>query len=235
MIEIKGFIETSFLDWDDRISSVIFLPGCNFRCPYCHADTLVLHPEELDLVPLEIVKKSFQKHLNWIDGLVISGGEPTIYSELPQFIEDIKKNISKIKIKLDTNGSNPEMIKFLIKNKLVDYIAMDIKTLFKEENYKKIIGGVDFSLDKIMESVKILLQNKIDYEFRITVIPFFHSFDDIKEISKMAPKKFVLQQFNPLNAMGSEIRKIKPYSKEEMEALLKMCVPNVGKCKLRGI
>lgn len=235
MIEIRGFIETSFLDWDDRISSVIFLPGCNFRCPFCHADTLVLHPKKLDLIPLEIVKKNLQKHLKWINGLVISGGEPTIYSELPQFMENFKKSISTIKIKLDTNGTNPEMIKILIKNKLVDYIAMDIKTILEEINYKKIIGNVNFSLDKIKESTEILLQNKVDYEFRTTVIPYFHTFDHIKKISEIKPKKFVLQQFNPLNSMSPEFRKLKPYSENEMKELIQICFSNVEKCKLRGV
>jgi len=120
-MEIKAFIDLSFVDWDGKISSVFFLPRCNFRCPFCHNSTLVLHPERGETIPFERVEDYLKKQRNWIDGVCITGGEPTLHSDLPHLCSKLKE--IGFLVKVDTNGTNPMMIRELINKGLVDYIA----------------------------------------------------------------------------------------------------------------
>jgi pyruvate formate lyase activating enzyme len=235
MIEIRGFIDVSFLDWDGKICSVIFLPGCNFRCLFCHSGALILSPQRLKLIPLIEVETHLKKYSEWLDGLVISGGEPTIYPSLPQLIEKIKK--LKIAVKLDTNGTNPQMLEELIKKRLIDYVAMDIKTSLVEDKYRLITGREDLSLARIKQSISLLKKGKIDYEFRMTVVPSFHHDKEIEELARSlaGSKKLVLQQFNPTNALSVKLRKVKPYPREIFIRFLKICQQFNLNCQLRGV
>lgn len=171
---IGGLRKVSLIDYPGEVSTVVFTRGCNFRCIYCHNSHLVL-PE---LFSAEIPEKQMLDYLRSragkITAAVISGGEPTIYSDLPDFVWKIRE--FGLKVKVDTNGTNPEMIKKLIEAELIDFIALDIKAPF--EMYKT-ISGVEVSVSKIIESIKILKQSSIRREFRTTILKGIHTRSDI--------------------------------------------------------
>jgi pyruvate formate lyase activating enzyme len=229
-MQVKGFIETSFVDWDGRISSVVFTPGCNFRCPFCHNAGLVLNPEEHEDYPLEEIFKFLNKHNDFVDGVVITGGEPTLQPGLKEFCKKIKA--LGIGIKLDTNGTNPALLKELVNEKLVDYVAMDYKAPLAD--YKKAIG-VETDTEKIKESASILMDSDVDYEFRTTVVPSIHTKDDIDKISQEinGANLLVLQKFFPGHCLDSSLNSLKPQTDEEMEELKQTAEKNVN-AKWRG-
>lgn len=175
-MRIGGFVKQSLIDWDGKICAVIFTKGCNFRCDYCHNKQLVfpsLYNKNVDIDP-EFIIQHLVTRSRWLDGVVITGGEPTIQEDLPDFICSIK-NLG-LKVKLDTNGSNPEMLKRLLCLKLPDYIAMDIKTILNPISYGAIIGFEDITIcNKVDSSLKILEESGIPFELRTTIIPGYHS------------------------------------------------------------
>jgi len=180
-LEIKGFIETSFLDWDGHIVSVVFLPYCNFRCPFCHNAGLIENSDTYETIPVKKVFDFLLSHKDFIDGVCITGGEPCLHKELGllAFLQEIKK--MGFKIKLDTNGCDPEFLKKIIEDKLIDFVAMDLKEPL-DERYSK-IAGAEINLDKINQSVKILMGEKVAYEFRTTVVPTLLEEEDILDIA----------------------------------------------------
>ena len=236
-MEIKGVIDLSFVDWDGKISSVFFLPYCNFRCPFCHNATLVLHPEEAETTPFERVKVYLKKRRNWIDGVCITGGEPTLHSDLPDLCSKLKD--MGFLVKIDTNGTNPMMVKGLIEKELIDYIAMDIKAPLTVEKYSKAIGiNAEKLLGKVKETVEILLDSKIDYEFRTTVVPTLHEEKDIEEICRSIKdcKKYVLQKFDASlgkKTLDPDFSKLKPFMEEEMGRFLTASQKFLVNVKLR--
>ena len=196
-MDIKGFITESFGDWDGEASSVIFLPKCNFRCPFCHNVNLVLYPEKLETVPFEYIEDQFKQQKNWTIRVCITGGEPTLHKDLPELCSRLKK--MGFIVKLDTNGTNPSMLKELIDRKLVDYVAMDIKAPLNLEKYSKATGvKAEKMLENVKESIKQLLESDIDYEFRTTVVPTLHNEEDITQICRSLEgcRKYVLQKFD---------------------------------------
>jgi pyruvate formate lyase activating enzyme len=196
-LNVKGFIDVSFVDWDGKSSAVIFLPRCNFRCPFCHNVNLVLNPENLETIPLEYLENQLKKQKNWVDGVCITGGEPTLHSGLPELCSKLKK--MQFLIKLDTNGTNPVMLKELVEWKLVDYVAMDIKAPLTVDKYSKATGViVESLLENVKKSIKFLMESTVDYEFRTTVVPTLHTVEDIKQIcrSLRGCRKYVLQKFD---------------------------------------
>lgn len=232
MVSIKGLQKTSLIDYEPYIASVIFLTGCNFRCPYCQNPDLVLDNPELPEILEKDVLKFLKEKKGWIDGVCISGGEPTTQKDLPEFIEKIKK--IGLRVKLDTNGSNPEMIKELIDKKLVDYIAMDIKAPI--EKYGEVVN-VKVDIDDIKKSIDIIKNSDIDYDFRITAVPTLTDDNDIKKISEWlkTSKRFFIQQFRPNICLEKSFEKIKPYTREELERLIKIAKPYFGFVGLRGV
>jgi len=239
VLEIKGFLENSLIEWDGKIACVIFLPRCNFRCPWCHVPHLAFHPENLDTVSFPRVEETVCGQKDWLDGVVISGGEPTVHPNLPQFIGKIKG--WNMPVKIETNGSHPEMLKELIKDGLVDSVAMDIKNRveslkFKVESdkYERTVG-VPVELGKIRESIDILMKSNIDYEFRTTVVPAFLNKEDVEAIAKAihGAKKYVLQQFVAENACEEEMARLKPYPPEKLEEMARRARTYVEDCQVR--
>jgi pyruvate formate lyase activating enzyme len=231
-MKIKGMIEASFLDWDGKIVTTLFVPGCNFRCPYCQNWELIERPEKFDEIDFERIKKFLLSHKDFIDGICITGGEPTIYKDLPDFIKQIKE--LGFLVKLDTNGSKPRMIKKLIDEKLVDYVAMDIKASFEKYD---ITCGVKVDVEDIKRSTDVIMNSKIGYEFRTTVAPSIIDESDIENIatSVKGAKKYVLQQFIPKNAMDEKLRKVTPYEKEMFEKMMKKAKKYVKNAMMRGV
>ncbi len=234
-MRIKGVLETSFVDWDGNIVSTIFLPSCNFRCGFCHNHRLVLEPESFEDVPLEYLISFWRRNSDFLDGVCITGGEPTLHEDLPQLCALIK-NLG-LKVKLDTNGSNPEMLRRLIKEKLVDYIAMDVKAPLRADDYSRIAGvELNGELSRIQESIDIIISSGIDHEFRTTVIKGVHREEDIEAIARavQGARRYVLQKFVPHLAMSEEFRRLEMFSDEEMDALVEAARKYVKEVKWRG-
>jgi len=236
-MEIKGFIDISFSDWDGKLSSVIFLPKCNFRCPFCYNKRLVLQPETMPTLPYERIRKFLEANKKWIDGVVITGGEPTNHSDLPNLCTELGK--IGFHVKLDTNGTNPEMMSSLIEDHLVDYVALDLKAPITNEEYSKasgikVAGGF---LKRIIEAIQILLDGKVDYEFRTTVVPTLHHEEDIERICHAIKgcRKYALQDFKSnVETINPEFQDLKPFSKNQMETFLQAARKNVPNTILRS-
>lgn len=229
--EIKGFIDLSLVDWDGKVSAVIFLPHCNFRCPFCYNPTLVLNPEEMETVPHEDVIEYLTKRRDWIEGVVITGGEPTLHRELPRLCKRVKD--LGLGVKLDTNGTNPTVVQELIDQKLVDYVAMDLKAPLTKERYS-IAAGIDSTdlLIRVKKTMEVLLKGTVDYEFRTTLIPAIHEKVDILQICRKIRhcRKYVLQTFRgdveTIDPKFKEAISFSPDDSEKMLELARGIVPN---------
>jgi pyruvate formate lyase activating enzyme len=213
MTEIKGFLETSFVDWPGKICSVLFLPHCNFRCPYCHNHPLVFQPERYSSIPLDDILTHLRSFKNWIDGVCLTGGEPTLHADLPFLTREIKRH--RFLIKLDTNGSNPQMLENLIERRQIDFVSMDVKAPLDPFSYRRSIG-IPIDLNLILRSIEILKREKVEYEFRMTVVPGLHEKEDIKNLGSQlrAGRRFVLQNFSPENPLDPSLKNILPYDLE---------------------
>ena len=226
---IRGFIETSFLDWDGKIVSVIFLPSCNLSCSYCGNSVLVNYPETLREIDFEHIKSFIVERKDFIDGVVITGGEPTIHPWLIDMIKEIKA--LGFLVKLDTNGLDPKHLSKLlnIKSRLIDYIAMDMKAPLN--NKHKEVCGKEVELETLQNSIKLIINSGIEHEFRTTVIPGVLDNKDIEAIARSisGAKKYALQQFVPKIAGDEKLRELLPYTKErllEMANIAKQYIPN---------
>ena len=233
-MEIKGVVDVSLVDWDGKVSSVFFLPSCNFRCPFCQNSALVLHPETEETIPFETVEGYLKKQKGWIDGVCITGGEPTLHDDLSNLCSKLKK--MGFLVKLDTNGTNPTIVKELIEKRLVDYIALDIKAPLTVEKYSKATGiNAEKLLVKMKETIRILLKSKIDYEIRTTVVPTLHEKEDIEEICRNIEgcKKYVIQNFRGENTIDPVFSEVKPFTEEEMKMFITVAQNFLSNVKLR--
>ena len=185
-----GIEKLSLVDFDGYISCTLFTSGCNYRCPFCHNSPLI---EEQPSLQMEEILNYLSVRKKMLDAVVITGGEPTLHKELPSVLKQIK-DLGYI-IKLDTNGTNPKMLKELIDKKLIDYVAMDIKA--SSNCYSLVTGVINPFLDNIKESINILKTSNINFEFRTTLVKEFHSLDSINEMKELVSgsKKLYLQKF----------------------------------------
>ncbi|HSR10048.1 MAG TPA: anaerobic ribonucleoside-triphosphate reductase activating protein [Thermodesulfobacteriota bacterium] len=233
---IKGYLETSFSDWPGKIASVLFLPSCNFRCPYCHNHRLALQPESYPDIPWPVIREDLEKRLGWIDGVCLTGGEPALHPWLTDLIREIRAVGGKhhgpaLQVKLDTNGSRPEVLKRLISENLVDYVAMDVKAPLEAGRYHGITGGspgngagddeAERRIDAVRKSVEILLAADIDFEFRTTVVPGFIEEEEIYDLARRlggAPR-YTIQGFKPADAMSENLRALPPVPASRVEEM----------------
>lgn len=226
----RGWQKTSLNEWPGKICSVIFVAGCNFRCPFCYNRDLVLYPEKLPLIKESEILEYCRKNKDLLDGVMITGGEPLKdqkpetrnrkeTGDLSDFIEKLKK--TGLQVGVETNGTNPEMVAYLIKNKLVDYLAMDIKAPLEKERYGQ-LTGVAADLEKIKESIRIIIDSKIDHEFRTTVVPGLLDKKDILGIirSIRGARKYYLQKFQPGETVG-DVSVKNDYGRDWFKAVLK--------------
>jgi pyruvate formate lyase activating enzyme len=232
---IAGLQKTTLIDYPQKIACTVFLAVCNFRCPWCYSSELVL-PAKIAETP-RISEKYFLDFLRerkgLLDGVVICGGEPTVNKDLPQFVEKIKR--MGYSVKIDTNGSNPEMLKHLVNTNLIDYVAMDIKTSPESDVYLSIMGE-GIKMDNIKESVDFLKKSSIDSEFRTTVVPGIHTKEDFLKIAKWIggqDVKYYLQSFRPEKTIEPEFEKIKPFQKEFLEEIIREISPQFKICQAR--
>jgi len=234
-VTIKQMIETSLIDWEGKIVSTLYVPSCNFRCPYCYNCDLILYPENFPNIAQSEIDSFLLERKDFIDGICMSGGEPTLYPDLPTYFKKIRDK--GFLIKLDTNGTNPKLLKKLLDLDLVDYIAMDIKSSLDFNNYSKAAGIKDKAvLEKVKDSIGLIINSKIDYEFRTTVVPLLHSEEIITEIARYitGAKKYVLQNFSPLEkTLDPSFQKIKPYSDEKIQELSEKAKKYIPNCYWR--
>jgi len=235
-LEFKGFQRVSLLDYPGKIAAIAFVGGCNFRCGFCYNRDLVLNPERLPSIAEDEILRYLEENRRWIDGLVVTGGEPTIHPELPSFLEKVKK--MGIGVKLDTNGTNPKMLTELLGRRLVDYVAIDVKAPLREDRYQEIVGvQANGTVDRIKESIRLLQNsNGTDYELRTTVVPELKK-EDLLLIAEeiKGAKKYCLQQFKPYGSHVDErYSKITPYSLEFIREIQHEIAPNFQMCKVRG-
>lgn len=207
---ICGFNKLTLLDYPNKVACIIFTKGCNYKCPFCHNGPLVIGDEET--VDEQEILDYLDKRKNILDGIVISGGEPLIHKDIKIFLKKVKER--NFQIKLDTNGTNPELLKEIIDNKLVDYVAMDIKNTLPK--YEKTVGVKNTYIENIKKSISILENSKIEYEFRTTIVKDFHTIDDIKEILSLinGNSKYYIQNFQ--NGDGVIKRGLQGFTDEEL-------------------
>ncbi|MCK4718696.1 MAG: anaerobic ribonucleoside-triphosphate reductase activating protein [Thermoplasmata archaeon] len=229
----KGFIPSSLVDWDGRIVSVLYVSGCNFRCPFCHNSSLVLKPDEVDTIPWDTIKAHLTGHKDFLDGACITGGEPTLHRDLPETMREIRA--LGMGIKLDTNGTNPDMLASMMDEGLLDFVSMDIKAPL-DRRYSE-VAGVDVDLDKIRESIGLLMEGSVGYEFRTTVLPRFHNVRIMEELVAAieGAEIYAIQNFVPRNTLNPDFEKEKPFSIDELEELAKVARPHFKTVLVRGI
>lgn len=228
---IAGLQKLTLIDYPGKLAATVFLASCNFRCPWCYSSELVL-PEKIKNQPIiqekEIIDFLEEKK-GLIEGVVVCGGEPTLNKELSAFLKKIKK--MDYLVKLDTNGTNPTMIKKLADNNLIDYVAMDVK--LPRERYSEILGHN--KIEDIDKSIDILKSNIIDYEFRTTVVPDVLKKEDILSIAKWisGANKYYLQDFRPEKTIDPNFERLRPYSDKYLLSIKKAVSPFFKICDIR--
>lgn len=224
---IGGFQKSSLLDYPGQISAIVFTQGCNFRCPYCHNPELINFSKDSS-VDESFVLDFLRTRIGKLDAVVITGGEPCLQKDLADFIKKIKE--INFLVKLDTNGSKPEVLEQLLNENLIDYVAMDIKAPI--EKYSEIVG-VQVDIENILTSIELLKTSKIGYEFRTTVVKSQLCVDDFEKIGKMisGAKAYYLQRFVPSKILDTSFMNKKSYSDEEFVEIvssLKLKVKSVA-------
>ena len=228
-MKISGLQKLTLLDFPGKMACTVFTYGCNFRCGFCH-NALLVTEENNDNISEDEFFAFLKKRQGILDGVCISGGEPTLQKDLADFIRKIKS--MGYAVKLDTNGSNPDVLRKLISENLIDYVAMDIKN--SPEKYS-LTCGCDVNVDKVKESVSVIIESGIDHEFRTTTVREYHSTEDFEAIAQWlkGDSKYFIQHFEDSGNLIGE--NLSPLSKEEMTAFaesMRSKLPNVA---IRGV
>lgn len=230
-MKIHGFQKTTLLDFPGKVACTVFTGGCNFRCPYCHNASLVLHPDKAPTIVEDEIISYLYKRRGIVDGLCVTGGEPLMNADIESFLRRVKE--AGVNIKIDTNGTFPDRLKQLVKDGLCDYVAMDIKNC--PEKYGVTVGVPNLVLDGVKKSVDFLLSGAVDFEFRTTTSKELHSPEDFDKIGrwiKGAPRYFI-QAYK--NSDGQIEGGLTPMTKDEYLECLAKVKPYVKDASLRGI
>lgn len=224
-MRIYGMEKLSLVDYDGKIATTLFMGNCNYRCAFCHNSPLVLDYKNLPCMEEEEIFSYLKKRQGVLEGVCITGGEPTLEKDLANFIEKIK-NLG-YSVKLDTNGTNPKMVKSLVQNGLIDYLAMDIKN--DRESYAKIIGFDSYDTKNVEETVEFLLNGDFPYEFRTTLIKQFHTAENITKIGGWikGANKYFLQKFKDSDScIKSNLSPVDGKTVLQFVEILKEFIPN---------
>ena len=232
-MKIMGLQKLTLLDYPGRLACTVFLEGCNLRCPFCHNASLVLpgHGGENEELSQEEFFAFLTKRKGILQGVCITGGEPLLWPQTKQLIARIRD--MGYAVKLDTNGCFPDRLEDLIEHRMVDYVAMDIKNA--PESYPKTVGIPDFDTAPVKRSAALLLQGRVEYEFRTTVVEELHTEEDFVKIGRWlaGAERYFLQGFvdsGDLIAAG-----LHPAPKEKMERFVELVRPNIPSAELRGV
>ncbi len=227
----SGFQKLTLLDYPGKIACLLFTSGCNFRCPFCHNASLVTHIDNNIFYSDNEILEYLKKRKGILEGVCISGGEPLLHKELIVFIKKVKE--LGFPVKLDTNGSKPDELNTLINNKLIDYVAMDIKN--SREKYSLTTGVENIDLSQIEKSIDILLSSDIEYEFRTTIVNEYHTLEDIESIGKLisGAKRYFLQNFiDSGDLIGNNMSAVETTVIKNMQKTASKYVQNV---EVRGL
>ena len=231
IMNIQGFQKLTLLDFPGKMACTVFTAGCNLRCPFCHNSRLVIDPEKTSEYSVDEILAYLKKRQGILDGVAITGGEPLLQPDIDEFIKKVRE--LGFAVKLDTNGTFPDRLKALVEQGLLDYVAMDVKN--SPSGYSETVGIGGYDISKIQESIGFLLENKVDYEFRTTVVREFHSVFEIDGIGKMikGAKRHYLQAFvDSGELIGFDLSAV---PKEEMLEMQKIMLKYVDYCELRGV
>lgn len=230
-MKIHGFQSLTLLDYPGKVACTVFLGGCNFRCPFCQNTGLVLSPEREAVVPMEEVLGVLRKRRGMLDGVCITGGEPTLTSDLPEFIGRVRE--MGYLVKLDTNGYRPDVLEKLLENGMLDYVAMDIKS--SRERYAKVAGLPGLDLNRIQRSVELLMGGNVDYEFRTTVAQGLHTREDIEAIGKWLQgcRRYFLQNYQESDQVMMPV--FAGFSREQLENFRRLLLEYIPEVGIRGI
>jgi pyruvate formate lyase activating enzyme len=231
-LAVKGFQGTSLLDFPGRVASLLFTGGCNLTCPYCHNPGLVLEPDSYPDFPPDQLLADLRKRKAFIDGVVISGGEPTLDAGLPAFLRQLKAE--GLQVKLDSNGLLPQVLEGLLAEQLIDYLAIDIKTA--PQRYQE-LHTHPVQVERLRNSVALAKQAPIEVEFRTTCVPQLVGEAEIDAIAALlqgAPL-WVLQQYAPAHALETDLQQQEPYPPEQLERFAARAEQAVDRLVLRGI
>jgi len=229
---VKGFQGTSLLDYPARIAALVFYSGCNMCCAYCHNAALVNTPEEYPDIPDDDVVDMVAARRNFIDGVVISGGEPTLDATMPHLIERLKA--LGVLIKLDTNGLRPQVLAELLQARLLDFVSLDLKTA--PQRYPE-LGTPTDAAENLYQSVELLRDAEVEVEFRTTCMPGYVEAEDIHALGGILPQAgpWVLQQFVSEYAMDETAHHTQPHATAQMQKLLRIAQEYVADTRLRGV
>ncbi len=232
-MELKGWARTSLIDYPDHIATVLFTGGCNFRCPMCHNADLVLRPAEMKTLPEKEVWDFLARREGMVNGVVITGGEPTLQPDLAPFLRRLKD--ADLDVKLDTNGYLPDVLEILLNKRLLDYVAMDVKA--PPEKYSLLTGLTELDVTRIEQSVTVLKESNVPYEFRTTVAPGLLDEDDVAGIARWiaGADQYALQQFQPVNTIDPALEQASPYPAETLKAMAERASRWVPRVIVRGI
>jgi pyruvate formate lyase activating enzyme len=232
-VEFKGWVRTSLIDYPDHIASVLFTGGCNFRCPMCHNADLVLRPSEMETLPQKEIWNFLQRRKELVDGVVVTGGEPTLQPDLLSFLQQLKD--ANLDVKLDTNGYRPDVLAALLADGLLDYVALDAKA--PPDKYPLMTGLVDVDVTRIAQSIALLKESDVTHEFRTTVVPGLLDEDDITCIAHWiaGAQRYALQQFQPVNTIDPALEKASPYPTETLQAMAQRASQWVPQVIVRGV
>jgi anaerobic ribonucleoside-triphosphate reductase activating protein len=230
-MRISGLQKLTLLDFPGHTACTVFTGGCNYRCPFCHNAELVLRPEEQPEIPEAEFFALLEKRRGLLDGVAVTGGEPTLQPDLPEFLGRIRD--LGYAVKLDTNGTRPDLLKRLVREGLVQYVAMDIKN--SPARYAETAGAADPQLDRIRESAAFLLEGTVPYEFRTTVVRELHTPEDLAEIGRWlrGAERYFIQCFTDSGDLIEE--GFHPCSREELDLLLAAVRPFIPSAELRGV
>lgn len=231
-MELKGWVRTSLLDYPEHIACVLFTGGCNLRCPPCHNADLVLRPGELPALAEEEVWDFLSRRAGRLDGLVLTGGEPTLQSDLLPFLRRLRG--LPLALKLDTNGFRPDVLAAALSEGLLDYVALDVKA--PPEKYALLAGRPDLDLAPLERSIALLRESGLAHEFRTTVAPGLLVEEDIAAIARwlQGAQRYVLQQFRPLGTLDPALERARPYPGERLQQMAGICAPWVQHVEVRG-
>lgn len=230
-MKICGFQKTTLLDYPEHVAATVFVGGCDFRCPFCQNTGLVLHPDDEAGISAEEIFAFLKKRRGILDGVCITGGEPTLAADLECFIDEIRK--LGYAIKLDTNGYHPEVLERLIAQGKLSYVAMDIKA--SKENYKRVAGVQNLDLGRIEKSVELLKYAGIPYEFRTTVVKGLHTVEEFERIGKWiaGARVYYLQGFRQSEWVPE--KDLSSFGREEMDEMAALAARYVDRVQLRGV
>jgi pyruvate formate lyase activating enzyme len=232
-VKIAGFIKTTLLDWDGMVACTVYLAGCDFRCPYCHNVAIVTNADGAESIDEGRVLEYIEEHSDFIDGAVVSGGEPLINKDLHVFLKKLKA--LGVKVKIDTNGSYPDELDDLIGAGLVDMVAMDVKASLNERY--DAAAGVKVNIEKIKKSIRVIIDSGIDHEFRTTVVPVYVKEDDIRNICEniKGAKKYRIHQFRNKTTIDASLSVLDPYPESKLMEMSEIANEYIKDVKIRGI